>query len=108
MPPANVNSKTPADITRMEVLIFLDIELQIFKAALGTTNFLPIIAILMRISRTSVHVRRQASGIRHQMKQATERYAMTRWFFLLVFFISAMAAHSQTDEWKQLFDGKDL
>ena len=33
---------------------------------------------------------------------------MTRWFFLLVFFISAMAAHSQTDEWKQLFDGKDL
>jgi Domain of Unknown Function (DUF1080) len=33
---------------------------------------------------------------------------MTRWFFLSVLLISAVTAHSQTDEWKQLFDGKDL
>ena len=33
---------------------------------------------------------------------------MTRWFFVFVFFVSSVAAHSQTDEWKQLFDGKDL
>ncbi len=33
---------------------------------------------------------------------------MTRWFFLSVLLISAVTAQSQTDEWKQLFDGKDL
>jgi hypothetical protein len=33
---------------------------------------------------------------------------MTRWFFVFVFFVSSVAADSQTDEWKQLFDGKDL
>ena len=33
---------------------------------------------------------------------------MTRWLLLSAVLISAVIAHSQTDEWKQLFDGKDL
>ena len=33
---------------------------------------------------------------------------MTRWLLFCVLLISAVIAHSQTDEWKQLFDGKDL
>lgn len=33
---------------------------------------------------------------------------MTRWLLFFVLLISAVMADSQTDEWKQLFDGKDL
>ena len=33
---------------------------------------------------------------------------MVRWFVLFVILSSTVASQSQTDEWKQLFDGKDL
>ena len=33
---------------------------------------------------------------------------MTRWLVLFAILVSTVVAHSQTEEWKQLFDGKDL